>query len=157
MTPLDARPQLICPRHRVLLLALSLCLSPITAAAQTPDQAATLLLDSARRGYNEKNFPFATPRFREFLMKYAGHKDAPAARYGLALCLIEGPERKFDEALQNLQPLAGAKDFPDHSHVLYYLGHCQRMLGSADLAQATAKPQEAVQLREKARLKFEDA
>src|SRR5687768_9304472 len=53
------------------------------AAAQPPaDQAANLLLNGARRAYNEKNYPFAAARFREFLAKYAGHKEAASARYG---------------------------------------------------------------------------
>src|SRR5262245_42522449 len=131
MSPLDRRPTAMRSLLHPLLFALLLC-SPSTALAQADqDQAATLLLDGARRAYNEKNLPVAAARFREFLTKYGNHKDAPAARYGLALCLIEGPERKYDEALQNLQPLAGSKDFLDYPNVLYYIGHVQRMLGSA--------------------------
>ena len=47
------------------------------------------LLDSARRAYNEKNYPFAITRFRDFLAKFGGHRDVPQARYGLGLASYE--------------------------------------------------------------------
>ena len=129
-----------------------------TASAQmTPDQAADLLLNAARRAYNERNYPFATTKFREFLQRFGGHKDANSARYGLALCLLEGPDKNFTEAIQNLQPLAGNKALADYPHVLYYMGHCQRGLGIRELAQAAAKPQEALQRRAEANRRFEEA
>src|SRR5438132_14370639 len=115
------RPDSSLPRLRTpaLLLALTL-LAPPLAAQVTPDQQADMLLNSARRAYNERNYPFASARFKEFLQKFGGHKDANAARYGLALCQIEGPEKNLVEAIQNLQPLTGNKAHPDHPHALYY-------------------------------------
>jgi TolA-binding protein len=124
--------------------------------AQTPP-AEEMLLGAARRAYNEKNYPFAADRFREFLTKYGGHKEVNSARYGLALCLIEGPARDYNGALQNLQPLAGIKDLPEHPFVLYYLGLSQRGLGKQALAQAETKPQEANQHQNAARQRFEEA
>src|SRR5215471_6243734 len=103
--------------NRSLFVALPLVvlLLPRPAAAQvTPDQAADMLLTSARKAYNERNHPFAVNKFREFLGKFGGHKDAPAARYGLALCLIEGPEKNYNEARDLLAQLAGNKDLPEH-------------------------------------------
>src|SRR5438067_9219955 len=96
-------------RARAWLSALALAaVFAVPLVAQAPqDQAATLLLNSARRAYNEKNHAFAAARFREFLQKFGGHKEANSARYGLALCLIEGPDRNYPEALQHLQPAAG--------------------------------------------------
>ena len=55
-----------------------------TWAQVPPDQAADMLLGSSRKAYNERNYPFAADRFREFLQKFGGHASAPAARYGLA-------------------------------------------------------------------------
>src|SRR5438309_420606 len=53
-------------RHRFTRPALAACallLAASWAAAQpTPDQAADMLLGSARRAFNEKNFPFAAAR-----------------------------------------------------------------------------------------------
>lgn len=126
-------------------------------AQMTPDQAAELLLTGARRAYNEKNHAFAAARFREFLGKYGGHKDAAAARYGLALALLDGPGRDYQGALEQLQPLAGNKDFAEHASVLYYLGQCQRGLGLKELAQAAARPQEAAGRNNAARQRFEEA
>src|SRR6266404_2972874 len=71
-----------------------------------PDQAADMVLAGARRAYNEKNYSFAAGRFREFLARYGGHKEVAGARYGLALCLLEGPERDYNGVLEQLQALA---------------------------------------------------
>jgi TolA-binding protein len=125
--------------------------------AQGTPQQADLLLGSARRAYNEKNYAFAAQRFREFLAKHGNHTEANAARYGLALCLIDGPAKDYNGAIQQLQPLANNKDFPEHPFVLYYLGLAQRGLGTQELAQASAKPQEANQHRNAAQQRFDEA
>src|SRR4051794_24674264 len=71
--------------------------------AQVPaDQAAELLLNSARKAYNEQNLPFAAAKFQEFLQKFGGHAQVNAARYGLSLCYIDGPERNFEKAIEPL-------------------------------------------------------
>jgi TolA-binding protein len=113
------------------------------SAQMTPDQAAELLLTGARQAYNEKNYPFAITRFREFLSKYGNHKDAAEARYGLALSLLRLPELDFGAALEQLQPIAGKKDFAEYPFVLYYLGQAQRGLGIRDLSQHPGKPEVA--------------
>ncbi len=140
----------------LLTLAVVLGLSP-AGHAQTEDRAATMLLESARRAYNEKNYPFATDRFKEYLTRFGSTREAPSARYGLALCLIEGPQRNFQGAVENLQAIAGNKELPDHPYVLYYLAHAQRGLALDALALATAKPQEANQHRQTANQRFEEA
>src|SRR5690348_7459266 len=76
-------------------------------AQVTQDQAAAMVLNSARKAYNEKNYTFAAARFREFLAKYGGHKDAPAARYGLALTLLDASPKDYAGAVEQLQQLAG--------------------------------------------------
>ncbi|HEY7153201.1 MAG TPA: tetratricopeptide repeat protein [Gemmataceae bacterium] len=145
------------PVSAALVVAFVL-LGVLPLAAQAPaDQAADMLLGSARRAYNDKNYPFAADRFREFLKKYGGHKEANAARYGLALCLIDGPTKDYNAALQQLQPLAGDKNLPEHPFVLYYLGLSQRGLGAQALAQAAAKPNEANQQRNTAQQRFDEA
>jgi TolA-binding protein len=127
-----------------------------TAFAQAPDQA-QMILNSARKGYNEKNFSFAVTRFREFLAKFGGHKDAAAARYGLALALLETPEKNYAEVRDLLQGLAGNKDWPEHPHILYHLGLALRGVGVSELALADAKPQEAGPRRAAAQQRFEEA
>jgi TolA-binding protein len=140
-----------------LLSSVFCLLSPASVAQVTPDQAADMLLAGARRAYNEKNYPFAAQRFKEFLDKYGNHKEANSARYGLAMALLDGPERDYQRALDALQPLAGAKDFADYPSVLYHLGVAQRGLGVRELAQAEAKPQEAPQHRNAANGRFDEA
>src|SRR5260370_36511920 len=80
-----------CRFRAPLIMSLVLMLSVPCAHGQqlTPDQQADMLLSSARRAYNEKNYTFASTRFREFLGKFGNHKEANAARSGLSLALME--------------------------------------------------------------------
>ncbi len=145
-------------RSPLALAALTLLALAVPAAAQmTPDQQAALVLESARKAYNEKNYPFATARFREFLGRFGGHKDAPSARYGLALCLLDGTPKNYAEARDLLQQIAGNKNLPEHPAVLYRLGLALRGLGVAELAQADARPQELPQRRAAANQRFDEA
>jgi TolA-binding protein len=130
--------------------------SPLRAQV-TPEQAANMLLDSARRAYNEKNYPFAITQFRDFLAKHGNDKQVPAARYGLALSLLEGPERDYNGAAEQLQQLLGAKEMPEHPFVLYHFALAKRGLGVRELAEAAAKPQEAPQRRDAAKQRFDEA
>jgi len=140
-----------------LAAAFFLGASALTAEPITPDQAADMLLTSAKTAFNAKDYAFAAGRFREFMAKYGGHKDAPAARYGLALSLIDGPDKDYKGAAEQLQSLIGSKDSPDYPFYLYYLGLAQRGEGVKALVQIAAKPQEAPQFKEFARGRFEEA
>src|SRR2546421_11903739 len=82
-------------------------------AQLTQDQMADMLLTGARKAYNEKQLAFAAGKFREFLSKYSQHKEAPAARYGLALSLLETPGANLQESRDLLQALAANKSVPD--------------------------------------------
>jgi TolA-binding protein len=137
--------------------ALALIVAGSVRAQLTPDQMAEMILNSAKKAYNEKQYPVAVQRFNEFLAKFAGHKDAPQARYGLALAILDGPDKNHEAALAQLQPLTGIKDFPDAPHVLYYLGLAQRGLGVKLLAQAVAQPPQAPQFRQQAAQRFDEA
>src|SRR5438445_268842 len=99
-------PELI--RLRVSLFAFLLAaflLADRPAAAQpTPDQQAAMLLEAGRKAYNDANYPFAADRFREFLTKFGGHKDANAARYGLGLALLDIPPQDYQKALDAFAP-----------------------------------------------------
>lgn len=143
---------------RGLLAGLTILLATSVGTSQvSPEQAADMLLGSARRAYNEKQFAFAAQRFKEFLDRYPSHKETNAARYGLALALLDGPERDYARAAEVLQPLAGAKEFADYPSVLYHLGLAQRGLGLRELAQVDARPQEAPQRRNAASARFDAA
>jgi cellulose synthase operon protein C len=139
-----------------LLAVLGLTAVLAQAPAQPPDKAG-MLLDSAKRAYNEKNFPFAVTKFREYLQQFGGNKQANDARYGLALSLVEGPDRDYNAALEQLNELIKNKDFPDHPYAIYYTGLSYRGLGVKALALADAKPAEAKQHQDNARNRFEEA
>ena len=84
------------------MIGLAWGLWPGTASAQlTPEQMADMILTSARKAYNEKNYPFAAQRFREFVGKFGNHKEVASARYGLALLLAEAG--MHDEAVAALE------------------------------------------------------
>lgn len=142
---------------RCLAAGIFLALVGFVSAQTTPEQMAQMVLDSAKKAYNEKNYPFAAQRFREFLAKYGNHKDANNARYGLALALLDGPTKDYPAALEQLNPLANVKDFSERPFVLYYQGLAQRGIGVQLLATATAKPQEAPQLQNQATQRFAEA
>ena len=131
-------------------VALPLTLTSAATAQVPPDQQADMILASARKAFAERNYPFAADRFREFLQKFGGHAKANDARYGLAMVLLEQPERNYAQAIEQLQPLAGNKAMPEHPFVLYYLGLSKRALGLNELAQAVTKPNEAAQRRQNA-------
>ena len=105
----------------------------------TPEKAADMLLTAGRKAYNEQNYPFAAAKFQEYLQKFGGNPNANAARYGLGLCLIDGPERNFEKAIEPLSALAGATTSPDHPYALYYLGVANRGAGINDLMVAATK------------------
>jgi TolA-binding protein len=124
-------------------------------AQLTNDQAADMLLNSARKAYNEKHYAFAAARFREFLAKFGGHPKANDARYGLALSLLAGPQKDYAAAAEQLQPLTGNAAFPQQAFALYYAGLAKRGQGIAELA--LAKPQDLAQRRATAGQRFDEA
>src|SRR5438094_577503 len=109
--------------YAAALVLIAILFGAAPAAAQmTQDQMADLVLTGARKAYNEKNYPFAAARFREFLARFGGHKDAPSARYGLALSLLGSPERNYTEARDLLLSIVTVKDLPEQASALYHLG-----------------------------------
>ena len=115
-----------------------------------------MILASARRTYQEGNYPGAIDRFKEFIAKHGGHKDAAAARYGLALALVEGP-REYQLAIDTLNQVVNNAEFADRATALYYLGLAYRSIGRGELVLAVTKPQEAPQRQQAARQRFEQA
>jgi TolA-binding protein len=145
------------PFRLVLGSLLAGLILPSPASAEiAPDQAG-MLLASGKRAYNEKNYPFAADRFREFISRFGGHKDLSSARYGLALCLLEGNVRDPEKAGEQLQMLAGNKSFSEYPFVLYYLGLARRGQGIKSIELALARPPEAANHRNVARQRFEEA
>lgn len=111
-------------------------------AQPTAEQQAEMLLNIARKAHAEANPQFAADRFREFLQKFGGHKDAHSARLGLALALLDLPDRNYQAALETLGPAAGDGNNPDRALALYYSGVCRRGMAQKELAEGAAKPAE---------------
>jgi len=147
-----------CARLFSLLATAASLAALVLPALAADDKEAGRLLTEARQAFDQKNYQAALERYRNFVTKFADHKDAAVARLGLALTLFEQPEPDFAAAAEQLQMIAGKKDFPDHPAVLYNLGVALRGLGSKDRAKAgTVPPQEANPLNAQAKQRFQEA
>ncbi|MBC7821096.1 MAG: hypothetical protein IAG10_29775, partial [Planctomycetaceae bacterium] len=122
-----------------------------------PEELAAQVINAANKAYNEKQFPVAIERYREYLKTHGNQKDATLARYGLALCLLEQPQKDFKVAIETLNPVVGVQEFADRPLALYYLALAYRGQGHDALAQAVAKPNEAAQHRNTAKDQFTQA
>ena len=125
--------------------------------ALKPEEMAVQVLNAANKAFNEKQFGPAAERYREYLKTFGNQKDANLARYGLALALLEAPQKDYKGAVEQLNPVAGVQDFVERPFVLYYLALAQRGLGHEALALGIAKPQEVAQHRAAAVAQFTPA
>jgi TolA-binding protein len=126
-----------------LALAMSLYWLAIASAQNKADQEAAALLNNAQKAFTDKNYPAAGKNYRDFLTKFAGHKDATTARYGLGLVLLETPNADYAGAAEQLQALAGNKESAEYPLVIYNLALAQRGLGIQEQIKATAAAAEA--------------
>ncbi len=140
-----------------LSCAVVLLLASPTFAQPTPDQQAQMLLDAARKGFNDGNPQFAAEKFREFLQKFGNHKDAHSARLGLALAILDLPDRNYQQAIDTLNPAAGDANFADRPLALYYLASSYRGLGMKEIVEGIAKPNEMPQRQQNATGRFNEA
>ncbi|MEK6262692.1 MAG: tetratricopeptide repeat protein [Planctomycetota bacterium] len=141
-------------------LALAMVATEATAwgqAALKPEEMAAQIVNAANKAYNEKQFPAAIERYREYLKTYSNQKDVTLARYGLALCLLEAPQKDYKVAVETLTQVVGVQEFTDRPLALYYLGLAHRGLGHEALALGIAKPPEAAQHRAAAIQQFTPA
>jgi TolA-binding protein len=129
----------------------------VSGGAGQNNDPGTALLNNAKKAYADKNFPAAAKTYRDFLAKFADHKDAVTARYGLALCLLEEPNPDHLEAGKLLQALVGGKDLPDRAFVHYNLGVALRGLGRGEQLQTVADPAQAAAHQTVAAQHFTDA
>src|SRR5699024_358257 len=133
-------------------------LTPGTAAAQpTAEQQADMLLNVARKAYAEANPQFAAERYREFLQKFGGHKDAHSARLGLAVPILDLPDRNYHQALDAVTPAAHDAKFAERAVALSYAGVSRRGLGQKELAEGVARPNEMPQRQNAANGHFTEA
>lgn len=143
-----------------LSLTVSLISLPRAAMAQAalkPEEIAALLLNTANKAFDDKQYPVAIDRYREFLKTFANTKEATAARYGLGLALLEGPTPDFKGAIEALTPVIGVADFSERPTAIYYLGLAHRAAGHDELAQGIAKPAEVAQRKANAVQQFTPA
>jgi len=107
-----------------------------------------LVLNSARRAYNEKDYAFAVERFREFLAKFGTSPDAVHAKLGLAMAILESgltAEEDCQTAVAQLSEVVKSQDFPQRPIALYYLGAGHRALARIALARAGESKEKATE------------
>lgn len=145
----------------VLSAGVAVCGAPPAASAQqiNPEEAALLLLNTARRGHNEGRCDFAVGQFREFIRLYPSHRDLRHAQYGLGLSLLglSNPAPDNKAAAEALAPVASDGNFPDHHLARYYRAVALRAMGRQALADAAARPAEAAAIRAAAAGNFDEA
>ncbi|MBN2560567.1 MAG: tetratricopeptide repeat protein [Phycisphaerae bacterium] len=71
---------------------------------------------------NRGLYDLAAAEYRKFLASHEDHEKAPAARYGLAVCLFR--LGRLDEAAEELTRLRGVPDFAYAAEVATMLGQC---------------------------------
>lgn len=142
-----------------VLLAVGVAGWPRPAAGQdlSADDAALVKLNAARRAYNEHKYDLSAKLFAEFVKDSGGHREAPAAHYGLGLSLLEAADRDYNAIRRSFQEAARREDSADRPFALYYLGLATRALARDYLAQAAAKPKEAQNYRNNAMNLFAEA
>ncbi len=143
------------------MAATGLLFVPVTTFADSQqasaEDLALLKLNAGRRAFNEKNYPFAINSFKEFLAGNGGHREAPAAWYGLGLCLIQGPNPDYTAAVDAFGHANANADFAERPMLLYYWGTALRGLGNRSSADALARPNEAEALCKTANGRYEEA
>jgi len=133
-----------------------------TAAARaqqpiSPEERADAVLNAGRLALNERNYPVAAERFRAYLKEFSGMRGTAAARYGLAIVLLEGPEKNYDQALEHLSQIDPVS-LPERPWVIYYTGLAVRGQGFSIIDKAAGKsPQEQRDAEAAARSRFERA
>ncbi|MDP6503913.1 MAG: tetratricopeptide repeat protein, partial [Planctomycetota bacterium] len=147
--------------HRLLFAVclLTLVLCP-TLKAEAKHDVSKLVLDSAKRAYNDKQYGYAAARFREFLARFATSPQALHAKFGLALTLIDSrgaSDEELKTAVAQLTEVVAAKDFLERQHALYYLGLGNRRLGESAMFKAKSKQPPATDLLTAAIKSFETA
>src|SRR5690242_7280899 len=112
------------PPRGVLAAALSALLFTVAAAQQPmpPDKQAEVALTAGQKAYNDGNLPFAAQRFQDVLAKFPNTLQANAARFGLALCLINGPQQDIPKAAELLVNPSNDAGFADRGQALHQLG-----------------------------------
>jgi outer membrane protein assembly factor BamD (BamD/ComL family) len=116
----------------------TLLLTPVHAqqAPLKPEEQAAILLNGANKAFDDKQYPAAVERYKQYLATFGGQKEAAFARYGMALCFIEGPQKDYKQAIDSLNQIVGVQDFAERPFVVYYLGLAHRNWGHDSLAQA---------------------
>ena len=128
----------------LLVVGTQLGLPAFAQETLKPEERAAVILNSARKAFNDQQYVLANERFQEYLKDFGGQPDAVSARFGAALCLLEGQPKNFQLAIDQLNPVVGTANFVDRPLALYYLGLAYRGLGREALRQPLPPEQSCI-------------
>jgi len=118
---------------RAAVLACGLMAAALPAAGQKETvDAAAKKLTAAGGLFRHKLFDLAAQEYAEFLAKYPKHKEASAARYGLAICRYR--LGRHGEAAKILSEVLRDRRFKQRDEALAVLGHCRLSTKAYDKA-----------------------
>lgn len=139
-----------------LILAALVLGSANLAARDNSDVTAETRLAQARKAAEDKDYAAAAKQYRDFLTAFPQDPQAEAARWELALALLEKPNCDYAAALGQLKLLAAKKNPDLQPALLFYQGAAVRGLALMDIA-GIAKPAEAAPRRAAAYQRLEEA
>jgi tetratricopeptide (TPR) repeat protein len=91
------------------------------ARQEAPTDPAQKVLIAAGGLYERGLFEDAVAEYQQFLSRFKGHKEVPAAHYGMGLCYYQLGEH--DKCLQQLDAALKHRDFKSRADALAVAGH----------------------------------
>jgi TolA-binding protein len=132
------------------------------AKQHAEDKRAATILNEAKQAYEQKNYPQAINKYREFISQFPKRPEVGAAHYGLAIAMAEAPDKDWNVLIRELEPVVASKDIPaaEKGRAQYWLGAALRMTAEPQYTAAMAHPEQkeplakATALLEKALAQF---
>jgi TolA-binding protein len=145
-------------RASIACTLLALATLAVAALALADDAAdAEKLLQSAQDAYSKKDWPVATIKFRDVVSRYPKTPSEPAAKLGLAVCLIDGHDKNYAEAQKLLVSLKGDEKGVDGPQWVYYRAAAARGLAVQEIASSLTAPKDAGKHVDAAKQHFKQA
>jgi tetratricopeptide (TPR) repeat protein len=119
--------------------------TPEQLKQQEQDKRAAAVLNEAKQAYEQKNYGQSVAKYREFVAQFPKRPELTAAQYGLAMGLVEMPDRDWNALIAALQPVIASPDVPDKGRAHYWLAAALRGTGEQQLA-SMIKPAEQKEL-----------
>lgn len=105
------------------------------AKQREEDQRAANMLNEAKQAYEQKNYGHSVNKYREFIGNFPKRPEVIGARFGLAMSLVEMPDRDWNALTNELQQVV-ATNPPDAGRANYWLAVALRIPAQQQLEAA---------------------